>query len=55
MHCTDLWKGDAAFSVLDESGIPTHDDKGQPIAKSLRKKLEKQHAAQVTLHEKYGK
>jgi cysteinyl-tRNA synthetase len=51
----DLWINDAAFSQRDEQGIPTHDAEGNPIAKSLRKKLEKQHAAQQTLRDKYFK
>lgn len=51
----DLWKGDAQFSKLDEQGIPIHDAEGNPIAKSLRKKLEKQFSAQQTLRDKYFK
>jgi cysteinyl-tRNA synthetase len=51
----ELWLNDPAYSKLDESGIPTHDKEGNPVAKSQRKKLEKQHAAQQTLRDKYFK
>ena len=50
-----MFKGDAAYSAVDDTGIPTLDAQGQPIAKSLRKKLEKMHAAQATLYDKYNK
>jgi cysteinyl-tRNA synthetase len=46
---------DPAFSARDDQGIPTHDAEGAPVAKSLRKKLEKQFAAQQTLRDKYFK
>ena len=51
----DLWASDAEYSQRDENGIPTHDKDGAPLNKSARKKLEKQFAAQQTLHDKYFK
>ncbi len=51
----DLWLNDPAYSQRDKDGIPTHDAAGAEVTKSLRKKLEKQFAAQQTLRDKYFK
>ncbi|KAJ3189151.1 hypothetical protein HDU85_002776 [Gaertneriomyces sp. JEL0708] len=42
------------FSEWDDKGIPTKDEKGEPIAKSRRKKLEKEWSVQEKLHADYA-
>lgn len=50
----DLFLEDPAYSKFDEeTGIPTHDKDGEPISKSLKKKLTKQHEAQKKLYHDY--
>lgn len=41
------------YSAFDETGMPTHDKEGQPLAKAAIKKLQKDYAKQQELHEKY--
>ena len=48
LHMTDT------YSNWDEGGIPTHDAKGEPVSKSLRKKLQKEWDKQKKLYEKYN-
>jgi cysteinyl-tRNA synthetase len=43
------------FSKFDENGIPTHDKQGEEIAKSRRKKLQKEWDSQKKLHLEYQK
>lgn len=43
------------YSKWDEKGIPTHDVEGTEIAKSKRKKLDKEYLVQVKLHDEYLK
>jgi cysteinyl-tRNA synthetase len=43
------------FSTFDQDGIPTHDKEGTEIAKSRRKKLQKEWEAQKKLHLEYQK
>lgn len=42
-----------AFGTWDEHGIPTHDDKGEALAKKRRKNLEKEYERQVKLHHEF--
>jgi len=42
----DLFSRNPEFSKFDERGVPTHDQAGEEIPKSRKKKLEKQYAAQ---------
>lgn len=41
------------YSQFDEKGLPTHDKDGEPLSKSMAKKLAKLHGAQTKLHEEY--
>lgn len=43
------------YSQFDQDGIPTHDKEGAEIAKSRRKKLQKEWEAQKKLHLEYQK
>lgn len=43
------------FSKFDDNGIPTHDKEGAEVAKSRRKKLQKEWDAQKKLHLEYLK
>jgi cysteinyl-tRNA synthetase len=43
------------YSQFDDEGMPTHDAKGEPLAKSKLKKLKKKYAAQAKAYEKYLK
>ena len=43
------------YSKFDDKGMPTHDAKGEPVAKSKLKKLAKQFKAQDKAHKKYLK
>lgn len=43
------------FSKFDENGIPSHDKEGTEIAKSRRKKLQKEWDTQKKLHMEYLK
>jgi cysteinyl-tRNA synthetase len=43
------------FINFDFQGIPTHDQSGEEITKSKRKKLQKEYDQQVKLHEEYKK
>ncbi|KAJ2964638.1 hypothetical protein NQZ79_g523 [Umbelopsis isabellina] len=43
------------YSKFDQDGIPTHDKEGAEIAKSRRKKLQKEWEAQKKLHLEYQK
>jgi cysteinyl-tRNA synthetase len=46
---------DKEYSKFDENGIPTHDNEGTEVAKSRRKKLQKEWDAQKKLHLEYQK
>lgn len=48
----ELFKNDD-FTAWDEHGIPTADKAGEPLSKSMKKKLQKQYDAQKKLHEQY--
>jgi cysteinyl-tRNA synthetase len=41
------------FSKFDETGLPTHDHRGEPLSKGQIKKLQKEFAKQKELYEKY--
>ena len=41
------------WSKWDEKGVPTHDSKGEEVAKSRRKKLVKEYEAQMKLHAEF--
>ncbi|WFD36089.1 cysteine--tRNA ligase [Malassezia cuniculi] len=41
------------YGTWDEQGIPTHDDKGEALAKKRRKNLEKEYERQTKLHTDY--
>lgn len=41
------------YSAFDETGLPTHDVEGNPLAKTTIKKLQKEMSKQTELHEKY--
>jgi cysteinyl-tRNA synthetase len=45
--------GAKLYSEFDETGMPTKDRTGEPLAKSLLKKLAKEYQKQKELHEKY--
>jgi cysteinyl-tRNA synthetase len=50
----DLFRGQTdLYSQFDESGMPTHDAKGEPLSKSSVKKLQKEFEKQVADHQKY--
>ncbi len=49
---SDLFKTEE-YSEWDEQGLPTRDKMGVEVTKSKRKKLEKELATQVKLHEEY--
>ncbi|KAI8818285.1 tRNA synthetases class I (C) catalytic domain-containing protein [Fimicolochytrium jonesii] len=52
----DMFKTDELrkeYSEWDAQGIPTKDAAGEPLSKSRRKKVEKEHAGQAKLHEEY--
>ncbi|KAI8906879.1 tRNA synthetases class I (C) catalytic domain-containing protein, partial [Gorgonomyces haynaldii] len=51
---SDLFKTDE-YSQWDERGIPTKDKEGLDLAKSRRKKLEKEYQQQEKLHQEYLK
>lgn len=44
----------ALYSAFDENGIPTHDAAGEPVSKSLGKKLKKEWQKQAKLYEKHA-
>ncbi|CAO3675721.1 unnamed protein product [Umbelopsis ramanniana] len=46
---------DKEYSKFDENGIPTHDNEGTEVAKSRRKKLQKEWDTQKKLHLEYLK
>ncbi|KAJ3300840.1 hypothetical protein HK104_000034 [Borealophlyctis nickersoniae] len=53
---SEMFKDEAGrkeYSAWDEQGIPTKDIKGEPLSKSKRKNLEKEHGKQGKLHEEY--
>lgn len=49
----DLFKDPSLYSEWDESGIPTKDNKGEEVTKSMRKKLTKQYQQQEKLYQQY--
>ncbi|KAI8924349.1 tRNA synthetases class I (C) catalytic domain-containing protein [Entophlyctis helioformis] len=56
MPPSEMFKtGEAAaeFSAWDAEGIPTKDKDGADLAKSRRKKVEKEHAAQKKIHDEF--
>ncbi len=53
---TEMFKSEESkkeFGQWDENGIPTHDVKGEELAKSRKKKLTKEWDAQKKLHDEY--
>jgi len=51
----EMFRGDAAYSKLDQNGVPTHDAKGAALSKSAFKKLKKEWDKQRKLFEKHNK
>jgi cysteinyl-tRNA synthetase len=49
----DMFKNLKEYSTFDDEGVPLTDNEGNPLSKSLSKKLAKLHAAQKKLHEDY--
>jgi len=43
------------YSAFNEEGLPTHDEKSEPLAKSAQKRLKKEWDLQAKRHEKYLK
>ncbi|CCG20585.1 tRNA-Cys synthetase [Candida orthopsilosis Co 90-125] len=52
---SELFKNDPSYKEFDEMGIPTIDNKGEEISKSMKKKLMKQYQQQGRLHNEYLK
>lgn len=52
---SELFKNDPSYKEFDEMGIPTIDNKGEEISKSMKKKLMKQYQQQERLHNEYLK
>lgn len=52
---SEMFKGNPAYSQLDENGVPTHDAAGAELSKNAHKKVVKEYDAQVELHSKYNK
>ena len=50
----EMFRSSDQYSAFDEQGIPTYDVKGEPVSKSLRKKLQKTWEKQKELNTKYG-
>jgi cysteinyl-tRNA synthetase len=48
-----LFRGSAEYGEFDENGVPTSDQQGNPLSKSLIKKLLKQYNVQKKLHDEY--
>ena len=50
----DMFKSQTAlYSAFDQDGIPTHDDKGDPLSGSKLKNLKKEFSKQQEAHSKY--
>ncbi|ANB13487.1 cysteine--tRNA ligase [Sugiyamaella lignohabitans] len=49
----EMFKSLPEYTNFDDSGLPTADKEGNPLTKSLLKKLQKQQAAQKKLHDEY--
>lgn len=49
----NMFLQDPQFSKFDEKGLPTHMADGEPVSKSLSKKLQKQYQAQEKLYMQY--
>lgn len=49
----EFFRSSKEYSKFDESGLPTHDSKGEPLSKSATKKLQKQWDQQDKLHKQY--
>ncbi|KAK9468288.1 tRNA synthetases class I (C) catalytic domain-containing protein [Lipomyces arxii] len=50
-----MYLADSEFTKFDDNGVPTHDCDGAELAKSRRKKLQKEYDAQKKLHTEYLK
>lgn len=54
VHPKDMFRGETdKYSEFDEAGLPTKDEKGEPLSKSAIKKVQKSAADQQKLHEWY--
>lgn len=52
----DMFKNQTdLYSQFDEDGVPTHDEKGEKLSKSLIKKLKKDWEKQKRLYESNNK
>lgn len=49
----DMFKNSTEYSSFNDEGLPITDKEGNPLSKSLNKKLAKLHAAQKKLHEDF--
>lgn len=53
-HPRDMFRNQTElYSAFDSDGLPTHDSKGEPLAKAAVKRLQKEWAKQKEAHEKY--
>ncbi|KAJ8099768.1 tRNA synthetases class I (C) catalytic domain-containing protein [Lipomyces tetrasporus] len=52
---TKMFDNPDEFSAWDDNGVPTHDKDGAELAKSRRKKLQKEYDGQKKLHAEYLK
>lgn len=50
---SELFRNNTEYSKWDEAGLPTHDAKGEEIAKTRAKKLKKEYDAQAKLHDAF--
>ncbi|KAF0686810.1 Aste57867_21407 [Aphanomyces stellatus] len=55
IHPSDLFKSSAEYGAFNEAGLPTHMANGEPVAKSLSKKLAKEQDKHQKLYDKYNK
>lgn len=51
---SEMFVGNAAYSQLDEQGIPTHAASGEELSKNARKKVAKEYEDQQALYQKYS-
>ncbi|CAK4844563.1 unnamed protein product [Aphanomyces euteiches] len=55
IHPADMFKSSGEYSAFNEQGLPTHMANGEPVAKSLLKRLAKEQDKQQKLFDKYHK
>ncbi|ODQ67928.1 cysteinyl-tRNA synthetase [Nadsonia fulvescens var. elongata DSM 6958] len=50
---SEMFQSSTEYSQWDKDGMPTHDAEGEPISKSMKKKLTKLYDQQKKLHDQY--